>query len=577
MPRSAQAKAPATAASNAAAPLRLLHIELRDFALLRSASVSFSPGLTVITGPSGAGKSLLFDALAFVLGGRAHRSLIASGAAACEVRLRLELEDALARSLGLPWQAGVNELYRSFSASGRSRLDLNGSSVKVQDLAALAEQQFEFTGQFESRILFDPKSHLQLVEAFGDATLIRLRDDYSASYQAWAETRRRLATILEASGQLAQELDFLRFQVDELEQAAVRPGELAELSYALKLQRSAQQVLAAAESAARYLSGDEDSRGAYDLVASAEKELGLLTQLLGNDQTEGPEQIRQRAAALLEELRELGAECHHFAQSVQHDPQEELRLAERLDEILRLERKYGLSADELEPLLQSKSERLMVLQDSGSSPESLQVELDRLHQQTMRLGQQLAQQRRKAADRLCQHSEAYLQRLDFPAVDLLAEQQELDHAGQSGTESIELLISLNPGEPARPLAQVASGGEASRLLLGFKAALAGRLGSSVVLLDEIEAGVGADAARRIAEVLLEMAGGRQLLAITHLPVVAAAGQAHLSVRKDSAAAASSVRISAISSEERVLELMRMLGGQGSAEERALAERLLVGS
>ncbi len=537
--------------------------------------MSFSDGLTIISGPSGAGKSLLFDALAFAFGGRAHRSLLAVGASQCEVRLSFELSSALAARLGEPWRSGINELLRSFSASGRSRLELNGSSLRVQELANIAEQQVEFTGQFESRVLFDPRSHQALVDAFGDAGLPALRQQYEQSYGALSEARRRLSAVLESAGQVAQELDFLRYQVAELDKAAVRSGELAEVSYNLRLQRSAQQLIAAAEGAARFLAGDEQSSGADDLVASAEKELASLEALLGSSQEgEEPEQLRQRAASLLEEVRELGSACHHFAQAIQHEPAEEQRLSDRLDEILRLERKYGVTADELQGLLEAKLERLNLLEDSNASPESLQAELETRLDQALALGRELSSARREAAARLCARSAEYLSRLDFHSVELLVDQQELDQPGPTGIDSIELLVSLNPGEPARPLAQVASGGEASRLLLGFKAALAGRLGSSVVLLDEIEAGVGADAARRVAEVLREMAAGRQVLAITHLPVVAAAGSAHLSVRKDSASGSSLVRIVPVSGEERVQELMRMLGGQGSAEEYALASRLL---
>ncbi|GEM_PF-2150368 len=558
---------------------RLRRVSARGFSLLRNIDLELGDGLTVLTGESGAGKTLLLDAVAFALGGRPNRSLLAEGAARCEVTLEIELGEDEVQALGAPWQSGRNTLARVLLPSGRSRLKLNGSPLTAGDAAAAGERLFEITGQFESRILFNPETHLGLLDAFGDQKLPPLLAKYHEAYAGWRQAAARLRALRESEGQREQEVSFLSFQVEELAKAEVAVGERAEVDAGLRLQLNAQALIEAAGGAAQLLDGDDDNPGAYDLAARAHERTGELERLLDGGEIEAvdSEELSARLAALLEGLRELAAQLRQVAGAIQHDPGEVERLQDRLDEILRLERKYDCPADELPVLLSEKQARLALLTDESQSPEALESQVRDGETQVRELAAQLTKKRSGAARQLEKSTLGYFKRLDFPHVALQVELTAAEQPGPQGQDQVELLISLNPGEPARPLARVASGGEASRLLLGIKAALADRLDHGALLLDEVEAGVGGDTARKVADVLVDLSATRQVLAITHLPGVAARGGLHLVARKQVAGGRSGVEFQAVSGQQRRKELARMLGEAGGAEEQALVDKLLGGA
>jgi DNA repair protein RecN (Recombination protein N) len=259
---------------------------------------------------------------------------------------------------------------------------------------------------------------------------------------------------------------------------------------------------------------------------------------------------------------------------VSGDPEQVSALRTRLDAVNTLERKYGVPADELPDLLQRKRQRLDWLTDAGQSPEELEAGLVKLKEEVLAAGKELTSLRAAAAKRLTGAALDILRQLEFAEVELLVDAVPLEEPGSAGLETVEFLVTLNPGEPARPLALVASGGEASRLMLGLKAALSDKLDYLTVFLDEIEAGLGGKAAESLAAVLYQMSRSRQVVAVSHLPLVAARGDRHLLVTKavgdDSAAAG----IEELQGQRRKEELARMLGDEGGAEEHALVERLL---
>jgi len=553
----------------------LKHIAVRDFSLLRDVALALDGGLTVLTGESGAGKTLIFDAVAFALGGRPHRSLLASGAASCEVTLTIAMDARLAQRIGKPWQSGENRLVRTLTGGGRSKLTLNGEQITVAEAQRAGELLFEITGQFESRVLFNPASHLALLDAFGDDKLRGALATYRAEYGEHRELAQRLKALREAAGAREQEVDFLRFQTAELSKASVHAGERCEVEAALRLQQHAGQLINAAATAAQLLSSDSEAAGAYDLAAQAQEQLAGITALLQGAEVGGQsaDELAAQLAGALASLQDVAGALHELAGSITHDPAELKRLEERLDELNRLERKHGCPADELPQLLEQKQQRLAALTDQTQSPEALAAATEQAAARLDKAGAELSAQRRKAVTLLERTSRGYFKKLDFPHVELKVELAQATQPGPDGADEAEFLISLNPGEPARPLALVASGGEASRLLLGLKAALAERLGHSVMMLDEIEAGVGGGTSQHLAEVLRELAQRRQLIAITHLPIVAAYGAAHLVARKRTEQQRTAVAIEAVSGEARRAELARMLGGAGK-EELALVDKLL---
>jgi len=555
--------------------IRLKGIELRDFSLLREAAVDLQPGLTVITGESGAGKTLLFDAVAFALGERSQRGLLAQGATSCEVKLVIELSEEIAQELGSPWRAGDNKLARRLNASGRSRLALNSENLPVAQALAAGERLFEITGQFESRVLFNATAHLKILDAFGDSKLQPLLTEYKAGYSRWRSLAEQLAILRESTGQREQEIDFLRFQIAELDKAAVLAGERDDVTAQLKVAQNAEELRLAASQAARLLDGDDEHPGAYDLTAQAEAQISELGRLLAGARLGAldPDELGARATEILEGLRELASQCRSAAEAIHSEPAEAQRLADRLDEILRLEGKYSCSADELAGLLEEKQARLGLLTDETQSPDALERQLAAEEKKLTALAAKLTKLRGAAGAQLQKTAAGFLAQLGFTHVELQVS-IEAAKLGADGADNVEFLVSLNPGEPARPLARVASGGETSRLMLAIKAALAERLGFGVLLLDEVEAGLGGDTALKVAQVLKQLAATRQVVAITHLPMVAVQGQTHLVASKRIKDGRASIVLTEFSGKARRSELARMLGDTGGKEEQALIDKLL---
>ncbi|MCB1216024.1 DNA repair protein RecN [bacterium] len=550
-------------------------ISIRDFSLIRSLELEFSTGFTVISGESGAGKSLLFDAIGFVLGGRTHRSLLASGATSCEVELELALSADEARRMPEQFREGSNLIRRRYSENGRSRLTLNSGPVSAQDLRDALAGLIEIVGQFESTLLFNPDSHLGILDTFGGEKLATARGAYIANYEEYRELAGQLRALRESSTRREQEIDFLTYQVNELEEAEVLPGQMAEVEAELRLQENAEAIIAAAQTAARHLSGNDDYSGAYDELAKAELEIAGIARLLGESGTgQVVEEALDRCSGLLEGLRELAIQLNELADEVSYDPQRLEFLHARLDRMHELERKYGCTADELEPLLVEKQKLLNLLTDVSSSPEIVERKLELSRTQLLARAEALGKLRRTAAKQIEKDSSAYFRRLDFLHTELRIELSSLNEPGPEGMDSVEFLITLNPGEPARPMAQVVSGGESSRLLLGLKATLADRHGQRILLMDEIEAGLGGSAARSVADVLQEISQGRQLLAISHLPAVAARATEHLLVHKHATKERTSVEITLLDEAGRRSELGRMVGVEGGKGTEKVVDELL---
>ncbi|MCB1187181.1 DNA repair protein RecN [bacterium] len=553
----------------------LKKISIRDFSLIRSLDLDFTDGFTVISGESGAGKSLLFDAIGFVLGGRTHRSLLAAGATSCEVELELSLSAAEAQRMPDGFREGGNQVRRRYSDNGRSRLSLNGSNISAQELRDALGSLIEIVGQFESTMLFNPESHLGILDTFGGEKLAAALDAYIANYEEYRELASQLRALRESSTRREQEIDFLSYQVKELEEAEVLPGQMAEVEAEMRLQENAEAIISAAQAAARHLSGDDEYSGAYDELAKAEQEVSTITRLLGESETgQAMEEALDRCTGLLEGLRELSIQLSELADDVSYDPQRLEFLHDRLDHIHELERKYGCTADELEPLLVEKQKLLNLLTDVSSSPEIVEQKLEKSRTSLLENADVLGKLRRTAAKQIEKDSASYFRRLDFLHTELRIELTKLKDPGPDGMDDVEFLITLNPGEPARPMAQVVSGGESSRLLLGLKATLADRHGQRILLMDEIEAGLGGSAARSVADVLQEIARGRQLMAISHLPAVAARADEHLMVEKHATKDRTSVQISALDSAGRRIELARMVGVEGGKGTEKMVDELL---
>ncbi|MCO5203189.1 MAG: DNA repair protein RecN [Chloroflexi bacterium] len=554
----------------------LERLEITDFAVARSVVIEPGPGLTVFTGETGAGKSLVVDALAFVFGARRGREVIATGAERAVVRA----------TVALP--GGRKTIERSIALSGRTSARIDDAPATVDDLRELAAGLVDIHGQSEQLAILRPQVQLAVLDEF--AGLGPQREAVGATVRELREARRQLQTLTTGARERERLVEQLRFEVDEIEGAELRPGEDEEL-------RREQAVLG---NAGRLL---EDAALALEALDSAPvgEAVRAVGDLAGRDPSAG--ELAELATALESTASDLGRALRQYRDRVEENPERLAEVGERLDRIARLCRKYGDTVAEVIVYGRQAAEQLATLTGAGTSLEALSEREQALLRLLGERATALSRARRGAAGDLVHAIAAELEHLGMggatlsvgfsceddeagPAVpvpdyEIVITQSPLAGEGEphprafteSGVDRIEFLVSFNPGESPRPLSAVASGGETSRFLLALTTAL-GRSGEGrIEVLDEVDEGVGGRTGAVVGEALLRLAARHQVLCITHLPQVAAYGDRHFVVTKQTDGARTWSEVCAVAGEARVQELAAMLGGQG-AENVAAARALL---
>ena len=553
----------------------LKELFVENFALLDRARVPFGPGFNVLTGETGAGKSLVLDALGAAVGQRVSPELVRGGAQAARVEASFEVEPGspLARrleALGFAPDDGLVVLAREIAAQGRSRCRINGRLVTTSELAQVGGLLVDIHTQHESQRLMQPAIQLELLDAFAGPEAVALAREVA---ERW-EQAQRLAAELESlrtdERRRLQELDLLRFQVEEITAADLKPDEEvalseehARLSHAARLQ----ELLGAALD--RLGGTGASDASALSLVAAAGRSLEEAASL-------APEAaaLARQLAGLMEELADLGRSVRRYLERCEPDPQRLAEVEARLAVLDRLKRKYGPTVEAVLAYRDQARERLRSLEGAAERLAQVEQELAAARAEYDRAARRLGALRREAARRLARAVEAELQQLAMPRARFAVE-VEAAEPGPSGTERVVFQFSANPGEPLRPLARVASGGELSRTMLACRTVLAEADPVPVLVFDEPDAGLGGRAAQAVAERLARIGRSRQVLVVTHLPQVASMADFHLSVRKQETERTTRIEVHVLSHQERIGELARMLGGAQVTEsaERHASELL----
>ncbi|HEY8498735.1 MAG TPA: DNA repair protein RecN [Limnochordales bacterium] len=553
----------------------LKELFVENFALLDRARVPFGPGFNVLTGETGAGKSLVLDALGAAVGQRVSPELVRGGAQAARVEASFEVEPGspLARrleALGFAPDDGLVVLAREIAAQGRSRCRINGRLVTTAELAQVGGLLVDIHTQHESQRLMQPAIQLELLDAFAGPEAVALAREVA---ERW-EQAQRLAAELESlrtdERRRLQELDLLRFQVEEITAADLKPDEEvalseehARLSHAARLQ----ELLGAALD--RLGGTGASDASALSLVAAAGRSLEEAASL-------APEAaaLARQLAGLMEELADLGRSVRRYLERCEPDPQRLAEVEARLAVLDRLKRKYGPTVEAVLAYRDQARERLRSLEGAAERLAQVEQELATARAEYDRAARRLGALRREAARRLARAVEAELQQLAMPRARFAVE-VEAAEPGPAGTERVVFQFSANPGEPLRPLARVASGGELSRTMLACRTVLAEADPVPVLVFDEPDAGLGGRAAQAVAERLARIGRSRQVLVVTHLPQVASMADFHLSVRKQETERTTRIEVHVLSHQERIGELARMLGGAQVTEsaERHASELL----
>ena len=538
----------------------LCELRVENLLLIERAELRLAPGLNVLTGETGAGKTVLAHALDLLLGGRAKTGIVRPGAAEAYVEGVFELPESLRGELGerLPADAEEVVLARRIGADGRTRALVNGRSATVTDLRELAEPLITFYGQHEHRKLTLAGAQLDILDGFcGEAQLAR-RAKVAAAYAAARAAETALADLRELAGARERELDLLDFELAEID--AAQPSE--EEAVALRAERDRLRHVEALREAALTASeaAGADEADIASLLATGGR--GLLAAQGIDPQLDA---LGERWRALTYETSDLAQELRGYAEGLDAEPGRLDAVEERLAVLDRLERKHGGTIAGVLAHAEACRARRAELADAEVAIEAASARLERARATRADGSEALRRARAGAAPKLARAVRARLDDLAMKgaAFEIALEQRA---PGPAGADTVEFLIAPNPGVPAGPLRETASGGELSRVMLALMGvAASGAGGGATLVFDEVDAGIGGQTARAVGDQLRDLAAERQVICITHLPQVASLAARHFSISKDASRTPAQTTVSELRDEEVVRELARMLGADGDAD------------
>ena len=532
--------------------MALTHITLRDFVIVHELELDLSKGFSVLTGETGAGKSILIDALQLALGARAESGVVREGASRCEVCAEFEPTPAIAAWLE---EAGFEAsadllLRRTVDTSGKSRAWINGSPATATQLRELGEQLLDIHGQHAWQSLTRPDAVRGLLDAYAGIDTRPLK----SAWQSWRQAQQSLADAQQAQSTLSNERERLAWQIGELEKLNPQADEWQELSTQHSRLANAQALIDGANQCTLLLEGDEDG-GALRQLSRAIQTLQSLGQF--EPEFNALAEVLTSAQAQAEDVAHS---LHAYLRKTDLDPAQLAHLDERMGLWLSLARRYKKTPDELPLALQTWRQELTQL-DAAADLDTLQKAANAAQTACTQVAKAVSRQRQQAAKPLAQAVSGAMQQLGMQGGRFEVQLQTLDAPAQHGLEEVSFLVAGHEGSTPRPVGKVASGGELSRIALAI-AVTTSELGEAGTLIfDEVDSGVGGAVAETVGRLMKQLGQHRQVLAVTHLPQVAACADQHLLVSKAAAQGQVSSQVRGVSGEERVSEIARMLGGE----------------
>ena len=546
----------------------LLELHVRNLALIERADVEFGEGLNILTGETGSGKSIFMGSVNMALGGKVPRDMVRKGAEYAYIELIFSVDRdkaAILREMGVsPDEDGTLIISRKILPS-RSVSRINDETVTLGRLREITGLLLDIHGQHEHQSLLYKSKHLEILDSFAGAERLerRLGEEYrrycglaeaAESFCADEETRRR-------------ETDFLRFEVDEIEAAALKSGEEEELNRSYRRFMGSRKIVEALSAAYQAVTAVDvgEARKGVERAAEYEEELEKL-----KDQLFDAEAI----------LSDVAHEISSYLDNMVFDEEEFHRVEERLDVIHGLEAKYGPDEEAVARALEERKKRLLELENYDLLKQRAERELEESRERLERLCGELSDLRRRAAGGLAERIRESLLDLNFLDVEFEIAFRRLEKYTAHGYDEVEFMISTNPGESAKPLGKVASGGELSRIMLAIKTVLADTDQIPTLIFDEIDTGISGRTAQKVSEKLAVISGSRQVICITHLPQIAAMADFHFEMAKEPKDAKTVTTIRRLDGEQEIVELARLLGGaeitgavlQNAREMKALAEQ-----
>lgn len=542
----------------------LRHLHIRNFALVESLELEFAAGMSVLSGETGAGKSILLDALGLTLGDRADSSVVRHGTERADISATFDLRDIPSVHHWLKEHELDSEeeciLRRTVNADGGSRAFINGQPVPLTSLRELGEQLVDIHGQHAHQSLLKRELQRQLLDDY--AGLTAEVDNLNNHYRQWRALHDELERLRQAQRDREARLELLRYQVDELDKLGLSADELAELDAEHGRLANATRLAEGSQQIALLLQEDDE----HSAISLLERGLAQLQELQGYDGR------LAAAGELLEgaiiQAKEAASELRHYGDNIEIDPQRLMEVEQRLGAIHDLSRKHRVDSSELPALQLTLQEELSELEASEHRFGSLEGEITALRKHYVKSADAISAKRKEAAQQLAQLVSANMQELGMGGgrFEIAVEAGDKEEPAPYGWDRIELLVTANPGQPLRPLAKVASGGELSRISLAIQVLTAGSGGIPTLIFDEVDVGVGGGTAEMVGRQLRRLGSERQVLCVTHQPQVAAQGHHHFQIRKSSSKGATRTDVTPLNGEARVAEVARMSGGVEISEQ-----------
>ncbi len=545
--------------------LRNLHI--KNLALIREVDVDFNPGLNILTGETGAGKSIIIDSIGMALGGKPVRRLIRDDAPSGLVELVFEVSnpetEAALAAMDIAAEDGVILISRKMQGN-RSTIRINGETRTAADARAVGSLLLDIHGQSEHQKLLRPDHQLDLIDSYGREEIREALLKVRESYKVYAELKKKLG-----SGEMSEEernrrMSFLEFEIEDIESAGLKEGEDEELEALYRKMKNARRIVTAVNEA-HTLTGYEE--GAGDEIGRAVKELDSVSEY--DEEIAG---LLNTLSEIDDLLNDFNREVAAYADSLEFEESAFAETEERLDLINRLKAKYGRTISDILMAKEEKEEELSALRDYEEERIRLKKKFARAEEALGEASRGLSVLRKRYAEEFSRKVVDQLRELNFAKADFAVHFEETAGYTANGCDAVSFMIATNPGEPRRELSKVVSGGELSRIMLGIKTIFAADDKTETLIFDEVDTGISGRTAQMVAEKMSAIARDRQVLAITHLPQIAAMADTHYAITKELSDSSAITKIEALSEEESVFELARLIGGEKITENTLKSSR-----
>ena len=535
----------------------LVHLHVKNLALIQDIEVEFGPGLNILTGETGAGKSILLGSMQLILGGRIARDMIRAGASYALVELLFQIENQKAeeklRELGIEPEDGQVLLTRKIM-DGRSISKINGETCTVSQMKAAASCLLDIHGQHEHQSLLYQEKQLEILDAYGKDKIFPLKEKVREAYEQYRQDLRELKKLDVDEEQRNRERAFLEFEINEISNAALMPGEDENLENLYRKLDNGKKILSTLQSV-HELTGSDSAQGAGDSVGTAVHELSKVTEF--DPQLESMAETLQEVDSL---LNDFNRELSSYVEDLNFDEETFFETEKRLDQINGLKAKYGQTIEDIQAYGKAQQEKLEKIDRHEEFLQKAKAKIEKSRRNLEEISNKLTEIRKEYSRTLTEEIIHGLKDLNFLDVKFRITFSETKDFTANGADQIEYEISTNPGESVKPLGKIVSGGELSRIMLALKAILADKDEIETLIFDEIDTGISGRTAQKVSEKMSVIGKCHQVLCITHLPQIAAMADTHFEIEKHQKGTETITEIHPLEGEDSIRELARLLGG-----------------